>query len=876
MEKTPEQPSDPENSFVNGEGVGGGDGMELSPLEMDGGGDVAIGRLGNVVVSDKTAKVKRSAKRGRSRMKKNRVKSSGNVTKIRKMERLTTGPNDACTTNQVNVARRLLFGLRSHPRQICRFQAGAEKPKREDSAVDGRNGTSENATAPCIGAPVGRKGRPSKNSNHLSSMTIHLSSARHAEKSSTTSAAVSAETVFVVTAFPSLTTSSSATASMATVPSETAAAAASSTTSSEIASSATACVASSSLATVSIATSSSADTGVLVWARLSCTRFWPAISIDPVLCGQKISRLDRVWVFWFGDYKISEVSVDRIVPFAVNFSKKFDKSGGKTYRKGIDEIVRIYAERTGFLDGRTSDFNFFEWAQNGFHSDSNIQNHEQQESSDNNNKHLPSWVREKLDTLRSERDGRESEKGDGNRDTEERRKRSEKRLTANITGVISEKKPISDVNDVCIACSLVLSARSVRYEHPFFHGGLCQDCRVVLLKGIFLFGEDGSNAYCVICGIGGVLFVCEMPGCNKVFCGDCVKRLAGEEALCNIRKIDRWYCFLCLPFTKKSHGLLKGKENWSSNLSHLFQPFQIQFSRLNLDINRRRPIRVLSLFDGIATGKLVLDRLKIRVDEYIASEVDQAAMTVAQTRHPGSIVHVGDVCNLGLHELEKFCPIDLLIGGSPCNELSIANPNRKGLEGGTGLLFFEYFRILKSVTEMNRGHELFWLYENVASMSAESRSTISRFFQCEPALWDAKYFSAMKRARYFWGNIPEMYCPVQYVNKELHSKMLQESLFPTRKAAIQKIRTITTQPNSLLQQEGSDEGLPVIMESGIRDKVWIPEVESVFGFPEHYTDVANLTPSRRLKLIGQSWCVPVMCHLFSPLKNYFASTSKEE
>ena len=32
-------------------------------------------------------------------------------------------------------------------------------------------------------------------------------------------------------------------------------------------------------------------------------------------------------------------------------------------------------------------------------------------------------------------------------------------------------------------------------------------------------------------------------------------------------------------------------------------------------------------------------------------------------------------------QLASFAPVDLLFGGSPCNEISIANPARKGLEG---------------------------------------------------------------------------------------------------------------------------------------------------------------------------------------------------
>lgn len=43
-------------------------------------------------------------------------------------------------------------------------------------------------------------------------------------------------------------------------------------------------------------------------------------------------------------------------------------------------------------------------------------------------------------------------------------------------------------------------------------------------------------------------------------------------------------------------------------------------------------------------------------------------------------------------------------------------------------------------------------------------------------------------------------------------------------------------------------------------------VVRLFGFPDHYTDVANLGRSGRQKLLGKAWSVPVVRHLLSPLK----------
>lgn len=44
----------------------------------------------------------------------------------------------------------------------------------------------------------------------------------------------------------------------------------------------------------------------------------------------------------------------------------------------------------------------------------------------------------------------------------------------------------------------------------------------------------------------------------------------------------------------------------------------------------------------------------------------------------------------------------------------------------------------------------------------------------------------------------------------------------------------------------------------------------IFGFPVHYTDVSNMGRGARQRLLGRSWSVPVIRHLFAPLKDYYA------
>jgi len=108
-------------------------------------------------------------------------------------------------------------------------------------------------------------------------------------------------------------------------------------------------------------------------------------------------------------------------------------------------------------------------------------------------------------------------------------------------------------------------------------------------------------------------------------------------------------------------------------------------------------MKILSLFDGISCARVALDRVGIPVEMYYASEIDKYAMQVSAKNYP-DIVQVGSVVDFHPTPLVK---VDLLIGGSPCQDLSIAKKDRKGLSGDRSSLFYEYVRILNEVKPKN-------------------------------------------------------------------------------------------------------------------------------------------------------------------------------
>jgi DNA-cytosine methyltransferase len=159
---------------------------------------------------------------------------------------------------------------------------------------------------------------------------------------------------------------------------------------------------------------------------------------------------------------------------------------------------------------------------------------------------------------------------------------------------------------------------------------------------------------------------------------------------------------------------------------------------------KKKDMKVLSLFDGMSCGQIALNRLGIEYDTYYASEIDKYAMQVAKKNYPNTI-HIGDVTKV---KAEDVGDIDLLLGGSPCQGFSFAG-NRLNFEDPRSKLFFEYVRLLNELKPK------YFLLENV-KMKKESRDVISKYLGVEPIEINSALVSAQKRSRLYWTNIPNV------------------------------------------------------------------------------------------------------------------------
>lgn len=163
--------------------------------------------------------------------------------------------------------------------------------------------------------------------------------------------------------------------------------------------------------------------------------------------------------------------------------------------------------------------------------------------------------------------------------------------------------------------------------------------------------------------------------------------------------------------------------------------------------DKGKKMKVLSLFDGISCGRLALERAGIPVEKYYASEIDKYAIQVTQKNRPDTI-QVGDVTKLNYLEL---LDIDMVIGGSPCQDLSIAKQNREGLHGARSGLFWKYVEALEVIRPK------WFLLENVASMRNEDRDAITAtlkkiYPETECIMINSALVSAQQRKRYYWTN----------------------------------------------------------------------------------------------------------------------------
>jgi DNA (cytosine-5)-methyltransferase 3A len=131
------------------------------------------------------------------------------------------------------------------------------------------------------------------------------------------------------------------------------------------------------------------------------------------------------------------------------------------------------------------------------------------------------------------------------------------------------------------------------------------------------------------------------------------------------------------------------------------------------------------------------------------SEIDKFAIQAYESHFP-THKNYGDITQIDIPNLPDF---DLLVGGPPCQDLSIAKKDRQGLSGSRSGLFWKFVEILRIKKPK------WFLMENVNSMPKEAKQTITETLRVEPIMINASLVSAQNRKRLFWTNIPNVEQP---------------------------------------------------------------------------------------------------------------------
>ena len=302
---------------------------------------------------------------------------------------------------------------------------------------------------------------------------------------------------------------------------------------------------------------------------------------------------------------------------------------------------------------------------------------------------------------------------------------------------------------------------------------------------------------------------------------------------------------------------------------------------------------VLSLFDGMSCGQIALDELNIDVKNYYASEINKYAIKVTQHNYPNT-KQIGDIKKLTKEKLDKLPKIDLIIGGSPCQNLSPAvisrNNYNQGLKGEKSSLFYEFVRIFDLVKKKNPDFK--FLFENVAGMSNKDEQIISKTLEVEPLMIDSNLFSAQNRKRYYWTNLEvddfpkksdkvleDIILSPEEVEKEDTGRMKvwYEKDFERINQSGNVAALLDINGHDILKRVykknhkcatlttcgGGNTQKKIIQEGRVRKLLPI-EYERLQNVPDNYTDKVSNT--RRYNMLGNGWTVGVIKHILKSLK----------
>jgi len=276
-------------------------------------------------------------------------------------------------------------------------------------------------------------------------------------------------------------------------------------------------------------------------------------------------------------------------------------------------------------------------------------------------------------------------------------------------------------------------------------------------------------------------------------------------------------------------------------------------------------MNVVSLFNGMNTGRQALENVGIKVNKYYSSEIKPYAIELTQHHFPDTI-QVGDVTKWKEWNID-WKSIDLVLSGSPCQDLSAAG-KRAGINGSKSSLFFVFVEILEHIKKLNP--KILFLQENVGSASKLDVGIMSRALGVYPVRINSKLVTAQLRDRYYWSNIKTketMFDIVTDIPQPKDKGIMFKDIITGGQVDTDKHTCLNTGSGKggsqkYLKHRNETTGmLTLIYENEIVRTVNKIEMCRLQGFPDNYCDI--LSDIKAGSLLGDGWTLPIIEHIFN-------------
>lgn len=300
-------------------------------------------------------------------------------------------------------------------------------------------------------------------------------------------------------------------------------------------------------------------------------------------------------------------------------------------------------------------------------------------------------------------------------------------------------------------------------------------------------------------------------------------------------------------------------------------------------------MNVLSLFDGAGCAMVCLKRAGIPIENYYGADIKKAAIRCEKliAEYYGvNHIQLGDVTKIDYSQLPK---IDLLCAGFPCQDYSVVNSHKQGINGKNGRLFWEVVRAIKAIKPK------YIILENVTTIPDETLKLIQRESGCfENRIVDPVALGwATRRKRLFFTNFLSFTdAPVPRKEKETLAELLDDDAKTNENYSfgiLNRSRNVVRYSNKNImtltqyQPTRCGEGALILTNNPNKTPYWRKQIKSVFDagytafrcptqaelarFHTYPVEIMEqFTPAQAQSLMGDGWHCGSIQWLFDKLK----------